>query len=64
MPTEQVTPEQRARMVAEAVARTAEPIPMQYGGGHRLDLQQVYEEALSAIKAAIEDSAAKTTPQS
>ena len=65
MPTEKLTPEERARMVADAVARTAEPIPMQYGGGHRLDLQRVYEEALAAINAAIKDSAAeKTSTQS
>ena len=65
MPTEKLPPEERARMVVDAVARTAEPIPIQYGGGHRLDLQRVYEEALAAINAAIKDSAAgKTSTQS
>jgi hypothetical protein len=49
-------------MVVDALARTAEPVPMQYGGGHRLDLQRVYEEALAAINAAIKDSAAEQTP--
>lgn len=65
MPTEKRTPEERARMVVDAVTKMAEPIPMQYGGGHRLDPQRVYDEALAAINAAIKDSAAeKTSAQS
>jgi hypothetical protein len=34
---------------------------MQCGGGHRLDLQRVYEEALVVINAAIKGSAAEKT---
>jgi hypothetical protein len=61
IPTEKLTLEERARMVVDAVVRTDEPIPMQYGGGHRLDLQRVYEDTLAAINAAVKDSAAEKT---
>ncbi len=41
-----------ARRVADNVLRDAEPIAMQHGGGHRLDVQRLYEEVLEALRAA------------
>lgn len=43
------TPEELARRVAERVRYFAEPLPPQCGGGQRLDVQRVREEALAAI---------------
>lgn len=49
------TAEQRAQDVVQRVVMQAEAIPMQQGGGHRLDVHNLYEEILGALRETIDD---------
>lgn len=52
-PPKPPTPEDLARRVADRVVYLAEPLSSHCGGGHRLDVQRVREEALAAIMDAL-----------
>lgn len=49
--------EQRASDVVHRIVSQAEPIPLQEGGGHRLDMQVVYQEVVAALRETIDDVA-------
>ncbi|MBO6756868.1 MAG: hypothetical protein JJ902_11125 [Roseibium sp.] len=51
------TAEQRAQSVVHRVMQQAEPIPAHLGGGHKLDVQTLYEEVLGALRETIDDLA-------
>ncbi|WP_428521916.1 hypothetical protein [Roseibium sp.] len=51
------TPEQRAQDVVQRIASQAEPIPLTHGGGHRLDMQVLYEEIVAALRETVDDIA-------
>lgn len=51
------TAEQRARDVVSRIVSQAEPIPEHLGGGHKLDLQVLYEEVVAALRETIDDLA-------
>ncbi|MTI44074.1 hypothetical protein JM93_03232 [Roseibium hamelinense] len=51
------TAEQRARDVIQRVLMQAEAIPMQQGGGHKLDLGILHQEVLGALRETIDDLA-------
>ncbi|GAA0785216.1 hypothetical protein E1180_18495 [Roseibium denhamense] len=51
------TPEQRARDVVQRILSQAEPIPVTYGGGHKLDMQVLYEEVVAALRETVDDIA-------
>ncbi|EAV42636.1 MULTISPECIES: hypothetical protein [Roseibium] len=56
--------EQRARDVVSRIVGQAEPIPGHLGGGHRLDMQLLYEEVVAALRETIDDLAFCTGPKS
>ena len=47
--------EERAKDVVHRVFTQAEPIPGAEGGGHRLDMQVLYEEVVAALRETIDD---------
>lgn len=47
------SPDALAQRVAQRVLYFAEPLGAQFGGGHRLDMERVREEALAAIRDAL-----------
>lgn len=49
--------EDRARDVVGRIVSQAEAIPVQQGGGHKLDMQLVYEEVVAALRETIDDLA-------
>ncbi|WP_299817984.1 hypothetical protein [uncultured Roseibium sp.] len=49
--------EQRAKDVVSRIVHQAEPIPLQQGGGHKLDMQLLYEEVVAALRETIDDLA-------
>jgi len=49
--------EQRAKDVVQRIVSQAEPIPLQQGGGHKLDMQVLYEEVVAALRETIDDLA-------
>ncbi|PVB61128.1 hypothetical protein [Labrenzia sp. 011] len=49
--------EQRARDVVSRIVSQVESIPLQHGGGHRLDMQLLYEEVVAALRETIDDLA-------
>ncbi len=49
--------EQRARDVVHRIVHQAEAIPLQQGGGHKLDMQVLYEEVVAALRETIDDLA-------
>lgn len=49
--------EQRARDVVQRIVGQAEAIPVHLGGGHRLDMQVLYEEVVAALRETIDDLA-------
>ena len=49
------TAEQRAQAVVHRVLMQAEAIPMQQGGGHRLDTLTLYTEVLGALRETMDD---------
>ncbi|MES0812606.1 hypothetical protein ABLO27_24145 [Roseibium sp. SCPC15] len=49
--------EQRAQDVVHRILTQAEPIPMQHGGGHKLDMQVLYQEVVAALRETIDDLA-------
>jgi len=49
--------EQRAKDVVSRIVSQAEPIPAQQGGGHKLDMQVLYEEVVAALRETIDDLA-------
>lgn len=49
--------EQRAKDVVHRIVHQAEPIPLQQGGGHKLDMQVLYEEVVAALRETIDDLA-------
>ncbi|TYC72504.1 hypothetical protein FMN63_08105 [Stappia sp. BW2] len=49
--------ELRARDVVSRIVGQAEPIPGHLGGGHRLDMQLLYEEVVAALRETIDDLA-------
>ncbi|EEE46004.1 hypothetical protein [Roseibium alexandrii] len=51
------TPEQRAQDAVQRIASQAEPIPLTQGGGHRLDMQVLYEEIVAALRETVDDIA-------
>lgn len=51
------TAEQRAKDVVHRIVSQAEPIPAQTGGGHKLDMQVLYEEIVAALRESIDDLA-------
>lgn len=51
------TAEQRAKDVVHRIVNQAEAIPMHQGGGHRLDMQVLYEEVVAALRETIDDIA-------
>lgn len=55
--------EQRAKDVVHRIFSQAEPIPAQQGGGHRLDMQVLYEEVVAALRETIDDLAYCSDPK-
>lgn len=55
--------EQRAKDVVHRIFSQAEPIPAQHGGGHRLDMQVIYEEVVAALRETIDDLAYCSDPK-
>ncbi len=51
------TAEQRAQDVVHRIVSQAEPIPVNDGGGHKLDMQILYEEVVAALRGTIDDLA-------
>ncbi|MBG6208927.1 hypothetical protein IWQ49_003596 [Labrenzia sp. EL_126] len=51
------TAEQRAQDVVHRIVSQAEPIPVNDGGGHKLDMQILYEEVVAALRETIDDIA-------
>ncbi|WP_306142225.1 hypothetical protein [Roseibium sp. MMSF_3412] len=51
------TAEQRAQDVVHRILSQAEAIPMHHGGGHKLDMQILYEEVVAALRETIDDLA-------
>ncbi|MEO1114809.1 MAG: hypothetical protein AAFY05_20845, partial [Pseudomonadota bacterium] len=51
------TAEQRAKDVVHRILSQAEAIPMHHGGGHKLDMQILYEEVVAALRETIDDLA-------
>lgn len=51
------TAEQRAKDVVHRILSQAEAIPMHHGGGHKLDMQILYEEVVAALRETIDDIA-------
>nr|WP_319384720.1 hypothetical protein [uncultured Roseibium sp.] len=51
------TAEQRAKDVVHRILSQAEAIPMHHGGGHKLDMQVLYEEVVAALRETIDDLA-------
>lgn len=51
------TAEQRAQDVVHRIVSQAEPIPVNDGGGHKLDMQILYEEVVAALRETIDDLA-------
>jgi hypothetical protein len=51
------TAEQRAQDVVNRIVSQAEAIPAQIGGGHKLDMQILYEEVVAALRETIDDLA-------
>ncbi|MHA7775730.1 hypothetical protein [Roseibium sp. M-1] len=49
--------EQRAKDVVHRIVSQAEAIPLQQGGGHKLDMQVLYEEVVAALRETIDDLA-------
>ncbi|WP_428672518.1 hypothetical protein [Roseibium sp.] len=49
--------EQRAKDVVNRIVSQAESIPVTQGGGHRLDMQVLYEEVVAALRETIDDLA-------
>ncbi len=49
--------EQRAKDVVNRIVNQAEPIPAQQGGGHKLDMQVLYEEVVASLRETIDDLA-------
>ena len=49
--------EQRAQDVVHRIVSQAEPIPVHQGGGHKLDMQILYEEVVAALRETIDDLA-------
>lgn len=49
--------EQRAKDVVHRILSQAEPIPAHQGGGHKLDMQVLYEEVVAALRETIDDVA-------
>lgn len=49
--------EQRAKDVVHRIVSQAEPIPSHHGGGHKLDMQVLYEEVVAALRETIDDLA-------
>ncbi|MEP2703501.1 MAG: hypothetical protein ABJN98_23050 [Roseibium sp.] len=56
--------EQRAKDVVHRIVSQAEPIPLQQGGGHKLDMQVLYEEVVASLRETIDDLAYCTDPKS
>lgn len=54
-PLDERTPEQRAQMVVQRIVMQAEAIPAQQGGGHRLDVQTLYNEVVGALRETVDD---------
>jgi len=57
------TAEQRAKDVVHRIVSQAEPIPIQQGGGHKLDMQVLYEEVVAALRETIDDLAFCSKPE-
>ncbi|GAB4525754.1 MAG: hypothetical protein Tsb0019_27810 [Roseibium sp.] len=55
--------EERAKAVVQRIVSQAEPIPFQQGGGHKLDMQVLYEEVVAALRETIDDLAFCTGPK-
>ncbi|MBO6894037.1 MAG: hypothetical protein JJ866_19005 [Roseibium sp.] len=51
------TAEQRAHDVVHRIVSQAEAIPAHIGGGHKLDMQILYEEIVAALRETIDDLA-------
>lgn len=51
------TPEQRAQDVVQRITSQAEAIPLTQGGGHKLDMQVLYEEIVAALRETVDDIA-------
>ncbi len=51
------TAEQRAKDVVHRIVTQAESIPANQGGGHKLDMQILYEEVVAALRETIDDLA-------
>ncbi|WP_299477914.1 hypothetical protein [uncultured Roseibium sp.] len=51
------TAEQRAQDVVHRIVSQAEAIPMHHGGGHKLDMQLLYDEVVAALRETIDDLA-------
>ncbi len=49
--------EQRAKDVVNRIVSQAEAIPVTQGGGHRLNMQVLYEEVVAALRETIDDLA-------
>lgn len=58
------TAEQRAKDVVHRILNQAEAIPMHHGGGHKLDMQVLYEEVVAALRETIDDLAYCTDTKS
>ncbi|WP_422041194.1 hypothetical protein [Roseibium sp.] len=58
------TAEQRAKDVVHRILSQAEAIPMHHGGGHKLDMQVLYEEVVAALRETIDDLAYCTDTKS
>ncbi|POF32788.1 hypothetical protein [Roseibium marinum] len=56
--------EQRAKDVVSRIVSQAESIPLQQGGGHKLDMQLLYEEVVAALRETIDDLAFCTETKS
>jgi len=55
--------EQRARDVVHRIVSQAEAIPAHLGGGHKLDMQILYEEVVAALRETIDDLAFCSGPE-
>lgn len=51
------SPEDRAKDVVHRILSQAEPIPMAHGGGHKLDMQVLYEQVVAALRETVDDIA-------
>ncbi|MEP3045408.1 MAG: hypothetical protein ABJL55_05755 [Roseibium sp.] len=56
--------EQRAKDVVHRIVSQAEPIPLQQGGGHKLDMQVLYEEVVASLRETIDDMVFCKDPKS